>query len=188
MRIGLFGGTFNPPHTGHRIIAEQAFDALSLDRLIWMPAARSPFKDGAADVSAAHRLTMSLLAASDHDGFTVSDEEIRREPPSYTVDTVRALANRFSESELILLIGGDSWHDFDRWREPEGIRAMARIAVYPRPGSDTDLEGADHVLDSPRIDVSSTEIRQRLAQGKTVAGLIDRGVLAYIRKHRLYGT
>lgn len=196
MRVGLFGGTFNPPHLGHRVIAEQAVEALDLDRLIWMPALRSPLKDVDGDVAFHHRLAMTSLAASNHAGFVVSDLESKREPPSYTVDTLRDLKEVHPEWDLHLLVGADTWNSFARWKSPEEIRRLAGVVVYPRadgggdtgfaqshPGSaETDVT----CLDSPRIQISSTIIRRRLKEGSALSGLVDGKVLAYIQHHNLY--
>ena len=188
MRLGVFGGTFNPPHIGHRIVAEQAVEALSLQRLLWIPAARSPFKDGSRDVSAAHRLAMTMLAASDHAAFRVSDLELQRPPPSYTVDTLRELHQTHPNAELILLVGEDSWNGFSGWHQPEEILRLARIAVYPRPGNTSGRPPAapDFLLDAPAILLSSSEIRRKLIHGEPVAGLLAPAVVDYIRKFDLY--
>lgn len=188
MRVGLFGGTFNPPHLGHRIIAEQAAETLGLSRLIWIPARQSPLKEGTGQVSAAHRLAMTSLCAADHAAFVVSDMEIRRPPPSFTVDTLASLASDHPDWDLHLLIGEDSWDSFDRWREPERILSLASVAVYPRnttaagPLSDRTAT----LIPAPRLDISSTEIRRRLAMAEPVAGLLNTDVLDYIRAHELY--
>ncbi|MFT4603376.1 MAG: nicotinate-nucleotide adenylyltransferase [Rhodothermales bacterium] len=192
MRVGLFGGTFNPPHLGHRVIAEQAVEALGLSRLIWMPARQSPLKDAAAQVSAAHRLAMTSLCSADHPAFVVSDLEIGRPPPSFTVDTVALLAADHPDWDLHLLIGEDSWQSFDLWREPERILSLARVAVYPRGAAETETGAGPAgsrsatVIPSPRLDISSTEIRRRLRTAEPVAGLVSKDVLDYIRAHELY--
>ena len=195
MRVGLFGGTFNPPHLAHRVIAEQAVEALGLSRLIWMPARQSPLKGGTGRVSAAHRLAMTSLCAADHPSFVVSDWEIHRPPPSFTVDTVAALAADHPDWDLHLLIGEDSWDSFDRWREPDRILDLATIAVYPRGGANPHpvsepraIAGnrASTVIPAPRLDISSTEIRRRLSMDEPVAGLLNTDVLDYIRAHELY--
>lgn len=198
MRVGLFGGTFNPPHLGHRVIAEQAVEALRLDRLIWMPARLSPLKDGSGQVSAVHRLAMASLCASDHPAFVVSDIEIRRPPPSYTVDTLASIAADHPDWDLHLLMGEDSWESFDRWREPERILSLASVAVYPRASgpvrspsrgpSASAPHGSVTLIPSPRLDISSTEIRHRLKTAQPVAGLVDKDVLDYIRAHHLYAS
>lgn len=194
MRVGLFGGTFNPPHLGHRVIAEQAVEALDLDRLIWMPALRSPLKDGDGDVAFHHRLAMTSLGASNHAAFVVSDLESRRPPPSFTVDTLRTLKEQYPAGDLYLLVGTDSWNAFDRWQSPSEIQRLAHLVVYPRAdGGPKDLAGktgladpAVTYLDSPRIQISSTLIRRRLMDGSSLSGLVDAKVRDYIEHHRLY--
>ncbi|NNE70701.1 MAG: nicotinate (nicotinamide) nucleotide adenylyltransferase [Rhodothermales bacterium] len=188
MRVGVFGGTFNPPHLGHRVIAEQAVEALGLDRLIWIPALQSPLKEPYGQASAHHRLAMTSLAAANHPAFSVSDLETRRQPPSYTVDTLRALKTEHPDWTLHLLIGTDSWDSFERWRAPEEIRSLAEVVVYPRGANtsiDSDAAGVTF-LDAPTIAVSSTMIRARVAGGAALAGLLDTAVLDYVRAHHLY--
>ncbi|MFT5141410.1 MAG: nicotinate-nucleotide adenylyltransferase [Rhodothermales bacterium] len=191
MRVGLFGGTFNPPHAGHRIVAEQAVEVLHLDLLIWMPARRSPFKNGNHDVDARHRLAMTRLATADHPSFVVSDLEIERPPPSYTVETVRLLAERYTEAKLFLVIGQDSWDGFSDWRRPAEIRELCTVAVYPRPTTEKavpeGLQGTDVLwINAPRMDISSSDIRNRLKTGQAVAGLLGPHVRQYIAENSLY--
>jgi nicotinate-nucleotide adenylyltransferase len=191
MRVGLFGGTFNPPHAGHRIVAAQAVEVLDLDLLIWMPARRSPFKSGKQDIAARHRLAMTRLSTADHPVFEVSDLEIERPPPSYTVETVRLLAERYSGAQLFLVIGQDSWEGFSGWRGPAEIRDLCTVAVYPRQGGAKTAaerpDGADvRWINAPRMDISSSDIRDRLNTGQAVAGLLGSDVRKYIAEHGLY--
>jgi nicotinate-nucleotide adenylyltransferase len=132
-RIGLFGGTFDPPHLGHLALAERARDQLRLDRVIFMPSGLPPHKRRRAVAPPAHRLAMTRIAVRGNAGFVVSALETRRRGASYTVDTLRALAAREPEARLYLVIGEDSLRDFPTWHAPEEIAELAALAVAPRP-------------------------------------------------------
>ena len=190
-RVGVLGGTFDPPHIGHLRVAEAARDTLGLDRVLWVPAATNPLKQGRPQTPAAHRLAMVRLATADHEAFEVSDLEVAREGVSYTVDTLRALRDARPGLAWTLLVGGDSLASFARWREPEAILDLAALAVYPRPGADlagvpSDLLARAKVLDVPLLDVSSTAIRDLLRAGRSVRYLVPDAVRAYAAEHALY--
>ena len=192
-RIGLFGGSFNPPHVAHLAVAEAAREQAGLDRVIWMPAAVSPFKSDEAVPEGRHRLAMARLATADHDAFEVSDHEIRRGGVSYTVDTVRALSEQYPAASLHLVIGGDSLAGFPRWRQPGEILQRARLVVYRRPGDGVDdADLPRDVLDrttfveAPQIELSSTEVRHMLAAGRSARYLVPDPVRTYIAEHGLY--
>ena len=187
-RLGLFGGTFNPPHAGHLAVADAAREQLALDRVIWMPSARPPHK--AVGVSPNHRLAMTRLATQGRADFDVSDRELHRPGRSFTADTLDALHADFPGARWWLILGQDSLSSFPTWRDPDRIVARARLAVYRR-GDDTAGTAspfAQHVdwIQAPRVDVSSTELRARLADGWPVTGLMADDVAAYARVHRLY--
>ena len=190
--FALFGGSFNPPHVAHLAVAEAAAEAAGLDRVLWMPAATSPHKQGdPGGVSAEHRLAMTRLAVAGNPRFAVDDAEVRRGGVSYTVDTLRALRAARPEADLVLVLGGDSLAGLSTWREPEAILALARLVVYRRPGSDeagVPPEVLDRVrfVDAPPLDLSSTVLRRRLAAGRTVRYLVPDAVLAYAEAHGLY--
>lgn len=189
-RLGLFGGTFDPPHLGHLAIAEHARQQLRLDRVLFMPSGRPPHKRDRALSPAADRLAMTRLAARGNPGFAVSAWEARGDGASYTVDTLRALAARRPGARLVLLIGEDSLEEFATWREPEAIRALAELAVAPRDGgrprrSRRPARGVVH-LDAPRLDVSSSAIRAALRAGRSARYLVPDPVLAYIERRGLY--
>lgn len=129
MRIGLFGGTFDPPHHGHLLAASDAFEALQLDRLVWIPASQQPLKVGAMCATAADRLAMVRLAVGDDSRFEVDSIEIERAGLSYTVDTVEAFAGRYPGDDLVVLLGADVLSTFAKWREPRRIASMARLAI-----------------------------------------------------------
>ena len=194
-RLGVFGGSFNPPHVAHLAVAEAAADQLALGQVLWIPAATAPHKQGRADVaSAADRLHLTRLATAGNARFAVADVEIARGGVSYTADTLRTLSAVYPDTRLVLLLGGDSLAGFPTWREPDGIASLAELAVYARPGTDLApaLEAAQalgarvHVLDAPRLDLSSTELRRRLAAGQSARYLVPDAVLAAIDARGLY--
>jgi nicotinate-nucleotide adenylyltransferase len=195
VRIGVFGGTFDPPHVGHLILAADAFEALRLDRLFFVPARAQPLKvDRPAVASAAERLEMVRLSIAGDSRYSVEDAEVSREGLSFTVDTLEGLSVRFEGSQLFLLLGEDSLASFERWRNPERIRELATLAVMYRAGpggvaktSRPSLKRkAVETLSTRQIDVSSTEIRQRLADGKSIKGFVPESVEEFIASRRLY--
>lgn len=191
MRVGVFGGSFNPPHVGHLAVAEAAAEAARLDRVLWMPAATPPHKrDDPSLASADDRLAMVRLATAGNDRFEVSDAEVAREGVSFTVDTLRALAAEHPGDAWHLILGGDSLAAFPSWREPEAIVALARLLVYARPGAPLDVPPAlaPHVdlIDGPMLDLSSTALRARIGAGRSVRYLVPDAVRAYVDAHRLY--
>lgn len=193
MSTGLFGGSFNPPHVGHLAVAEACAEAAGLDRVLWMPAATPPHKQGDPALAPADvRLRMVEAAIAGNDRFEASDLEIARGEVSYTVDTLRQLRDEGLDG-LALIVGGDSLAGFLRWREPEAIAGLARLVVYRRPGDRVDLGALPDwlaarvtVADGPALDVSSTELRARIAAGRTVRYLVPDAVRAVIAAERLY--
>ncbi len=189
MRIGLLGGSFDPPHVGHLLAASDAFDALALDRLVFMPAATQPLKAGRATATPEQRLAMTRLLAGDDERFDVSSIEIDRGGLSYTVDTLTSLGARWPAAELFLLVGADVPRSFPSWREPERIVQLATVVVLQRGGESIDvagMPGTPRVLATRRIDVSSTEIRQRVREGKSIRGFVPVTVAEFIAAERLY--
>jgi nicotinate-nucleotide adenylyltransferase len=191
VRIGVFGGTFDPPHIGHLLLAADARDALQLDRLIFVPAGTQPFKAHAPPVASGRdRLEMVRLAVADDANYMVDDAEISRAGLSYTVDTLEHLSERYRGSKLFLLIGEDTLSGFGKWRSPERIRELASLAVMKRAGAagEAPVNVGDEVVtvSTRRIDVSSTEIRDRLRAGKTIKGFVPEGVERFIDARGLY--
>ena len=192
MTLGLFGGSFNPPHVAHLAVADACAAAAGLDRVLWTPAPAPPHKPaGAHLVAPAHRLEMVRLAVEGNERFSLSDIEFHRPGPHFTVDTLRALRAECPGADLALVVGGDSLASFASWREPDAILRLARLVAYRRPGAG--LAGvAAHVLarttlvDGPALDLSATEIRARIAAGQTVRYLVPDAVRAYIAAHGLY--
>ena len=189
---GVFGGSFNPPHVGHLAVAEACREGAGLDHVLWVPAATPPHKVGDASLApATTRLRMVEAAIRENDTFSASDIEIARGEVSYTVDTLRALSQE--HDDLMLIVGGDSLREFPSWREPQAITELARLVVYRRPGDLVrlgELPGwladAVTVIDGPGLEVSSTEIRGRIAAGRTVRYLVPDPVREVVEAEGLY--
>lgn len=187
-RIGVFGGTFDPPHLAHLTLAEWAREELRLDRVIFIPAARPPHKQRRRVSASATRVAMTRLAVRGNPAFRVSTVEVRRRGPSFTIDTLRDLHRVHAGARLFLLLGEDSLREFDTWREPRGILQLARIAVAGRPGTGARRRGGPPFthLSSPEFHVSSSAIRARVRRGRSIRYLVPDAVANYIAKHRLY--
>lgn len=187
MRLGLYGGAFDPPHLGHLVAASDACQALELDRLLWIPSAVHPLK--AVRTAPALRLEMVRAAVAGDPRFAADDLELRRTGPSYTVDTLRALRVREPGAELVFLTGADNLRDLPRWREPDEIARLATLAVVSRAGETVPAELPYPAVAVPvtRVDISSTEIRRRVAAGQSIRYLVPEAVRAVIRRERLYG-
>lgn len=187
MRVGIFGGSFDPPHVGHLLAASDATEALGLDRLVWVPAGVQPLKGAVAGAPAEARLSMVEAAVAADPRFGVSAIEIERGGLSYTVDTLAAFADEYPAAERFLVIGMDSVATFDRWREPERIMALAQVAVLQR-ATDAALAvpAGMQVVSTRRVDVSSTEVRARVRAGKPVRGFVPDAVARVIERAGLY--
>ncbi|MEO0557319.1 MAG: nicotinate-nucleotide adenylyltransferase [Bacteroidota bacterium] len=192
MPLALFGGSFNPPHVGHLAVAEACADAGGLDTVLWMPAATAPHKqDDPTLASAEDRLEMVRLAIQGNPRFEASDLEIQRGGVSYTLATVRRLAGRYPGEDLVVILGGDSLNYFPSWRNPHGILELARLMVYRRPGSELAnapdwVRRRTTVVDGIPLHLSSTHIRNRIAQGQTVRYLIPEAVRQLVEAKGLY--
>jgi nicotinate-nucleotide adenylyltransferase len=191
MRIGLLGGSFDPPHNGHLLAAGDAHDALSLDRVVFIPTAVQPLKAGQPSADAQHRLAMVRLLVDGDPRFEVDSLEIERGGLSYTVDTLTALTGRWPGAELFWLAGADVSQTFSKWREPDRIAQLAKLVVMQRTGTGPMEVGAGlpegtRVLETRRIDISSTEIRERVRQGRSIRGFVPDAVAAFIAQQRLY--
>lgn len=193
-RLGLFGGTFDPPHLGHLALAEWARERLRLDGVVFVPAGDPPHKRGRVVTRAATRLAMTELAIAGREGFALSRVEIDREGPSYTVDTLRALRDAHPGSRWWLLIGEDSLAELSTWKDPEAIVRLATPAVAIRPGSRVGHPrraprafGRPVVwLDNPPIDVSSSAVRARARRGASIRFLVPDAVERFVVASRLY--
>ncbi len=198
MRVGILGGTFNPPHIGHLVCAQEAYRELELDRVLLIPARIPPHKPVEHEPGAHHRLELCRVAVADDDRFEVSDLELRRDGPSYTVDTLKELNTHAPNNELFLIVGGDIAAGLPRWREPERVLELATLSIAKRRGTarssiDTalgGLRGGDRArfFQMPRIGVSSTMIRRRVRSGQPIRYLVPDAVAAYIERHRLYAN
>lgn len=193
MHIGLFGGSFNPPHLAHLIVAETVRSSFDLDAIWWMPAYQPPHKAGTSLASADHRLAMTQAAVADNPTFDVSDLEIQRKGMSYTVDTVRTLQAEHPDDRFSLIIGSDSLQGFAGWHQPEEIIARVPLIVYKRPDSataevDPRLAERVHFADAPLLEISGTEIRRRRHAGHSIRYLVPEAVRAYIEQHALYSS
>lgn len=182
-KIGLLGGSFDPIHIGHVAIAEAAKMALALDFVIFIPASCSPFKSGSR-VSDEHRLEMVRLAISSHDDFVLSDYEIKKGGISYTYETVTYIKSQYPNDKLYLILGDEAYRELGHWKNPQIIAACCDFAVVTRDNNGVP-ENAHYVKMNP-VSVSSTEIRERLREGKSCSGMVDSLVLSYIEKNNLY--
>jgi nicotinate-nucleotide adenylyltransferase len=166
------------------LVAGDAVEALDLDQLVFVPAARQPLKAAMDLAPARDRLAMTRLLAGDDPRFAVDSIEIDRDGLSFTVDTLAAFAERAPEAERFFLLGADAWATFPRWREPDVIQRLATVVVLTR--GDEPVASAPRVLPTRRIDVSSTEIRARVRAGRSIRGFVPDAVLEYIERNRLY--
>jgi nicotinate-nucleotide adenylyltransferase len=192
-RIGLLGGTFDPPHVGHLFLAYTALERLTLDRVVLIPARRQPLKAGAEITAPEHRLAMTRLLAGSDPRLSVDPVELSREGLSFSIDTVRSYRAAHPAAELTFLMGEDTAATLAHWRDPAGIAALARIVVLTRgdghePGAP--LPAGVHVerVTTRRIDISATEVRARARAGSSLRGFVTDDIAAYIAAHGLYRT
>jgi len=196
MRLGVFGGTFDPIHDGHLAAAKAAMDCAHLDRVLFVPSAQPPHRD-AALASAEDRLAMSKLAIGDEPRFEVSDVEVQRGGRSYTADTLAELHRAHPDDELYLILGWDAARLFSTWHKPEEVTGLASVVIVGRPGmqapmpSDVDAAGLDParvvLCLVPTPDVSGSGLRRAITAGESVAGKLPPAVERYIAERHLYG-
>lgn len=189
MRLGVLGGTFDPPHVGHLLAASDAVEALALDQLLFVPAAQQPLKRDSVVASASDRLAMTRLLVEGDPRFRVDALEIDRGGLSFTVDTLRALQSRHGGPggvALVLLVGEDVIATLPKWREPEALAELAEIVVLTRSGGETPAARVGRTIATRRVDVSSTEIRARVRAGQSIHGFVPDAVAAYIAARGLY--
>jgi nicotinate-nucleotide adenylyltransferase len=191
MQVGIFGGAFNPPHVAHLIVAETVRDQFGLDRVLWVPAGQPPHKQAELLAPAARRLDMVRLAIAGNPHFEVSEVELRRNGLSYTAETVAALQDKAPQTHFSLIIGGDSWRQFDRWYRPDEILSRVEVIVYERPGApapahDGPVTKRVRFACAPLIDLSSRDIRSRRRSGQSIRYLVPEPVRQYILDHALY--
>jgi nicotinate-nucleotide adenylyltransferase len=188
-RIGLFGGSFNPVHLGHLLIAQAAFEEMELAHIFFVPAAQSPFKPTAELAPARERLLLLRLALAGQSHCTVDDQEIIRGGVSYSIDTVRNYAARFPSSQLVYIIGGDHVRLLPKWRAAEELSALVEFAVVPRPGEQLDMlrpPFRGQALRGWPLDLSASQIRERVRAGLPVDMLVPGAVAEAIRNNQLY--
>jgi nicotinate-nucleotide adenylyltransferase len=196
--VGILGGTFNPPHIGHLICAQEAIVQLELDTVLWIPAGVPPHREIEQDPGAEARFEMVELTLADDARFEASRIELEREGPSYTVDTLRELHERSPDDELFLLLGGDQAATLRAWHEPEEVLRVATVAVVERTGWQrpavgvrlSGLPGAGSIrfFEMPRVDVSSSMIRRRAGRGQPIRYLVAEKVANFIGAQSLYGA
>lgn len=184
MRIGIFGGTFDPVHVGHLAIAQAALDDAQLDRVVFVPARRSPLKTTGPAASEEDRYAMLQAAVASEPRFAVSRVELERPGPSFTVDTLEALKG---QGDLFLILGSDALADLPKWRSPERIRALASLLVARRPGAPEPEAGSGaRAFDAPCLDISSRELRARAKKGLSLRYLVPDDVWRHIERKGLY--
>lgn len=189
-RVGILGGTFDPPHNGHLLLALDALDALELNELILVPAARQPLKHRAQMSDPAHRLAMTRCLATADPRLHVDGSEVARGGLSFTIDTVRAITAARPDAELFLLMGADTAATLPQWREPEALALLVQLAVAGRglEAPAMPLGFRAHPLPTRRVDISATEIRTRVGAGRSIRGFVPDAVADYIAAHGLYRT
>lgn len=187
MATGLLGGSFDPVHHGHLIAAARALEALALARVLLVPCARQPLKQQGPVAPPEHRRAMLELAVAGDPRFAVEALELERPAPSYTVDTVRALRERFPGERFVLLLGADAAADLPRWRSADEVARLAEVAILTRPGA-PEVRGplVRHVVATPAIEISASDIRARCLAGKSIRFLVPDAVADYIEKEHLY--
>jgi len=193
-RLGVLGGSFDPPHLAHLAIASEAFHALHLERVLFVPAAAPPHKGQGERTSAATRLELTSLAIDDDLRFTASGVEIER-GLVYTVDTLRALDQRYAGHDLVFIMGSDSLLELETWHDPDELLTVCTLAVAPRPGDAPAAiaaavarwgSGRVEQLDAPALDLSSSDIRARVTRGQPIRYLVPHRVEQYIKESGLY--
>jgi nicotinate-nucleotide adenylyltransferase len=198
LRLGILGGTFDPPHYGHLVLAETARVQLGLAQVLLVPAGDPPHKLGRPVASAHHRAAMVEAAVVDNPAFALSRVDLDRPGPHYTVEMLALVQTEHPQAELCFLMGGDSLAEFLTWRDPAGIVRQARLAVMARSGWQADRETLERALpgisgrlvwlDVPHLDISASELRRRAAEGLPLRYLVPPTVEDHIRRHRLYGA
>ena len=198
MKVGIMGGTFDPIHNGHLILAEAVRDSLNLDEVLFIPSARPPHKARPDIISPEHRLAMTILATCSHPNFRVSTIEILRNGPSYAVDTIDALKREYSpNTEFYFILGADAALELSTWHNAQELIEKCNFIAATREGTDIDIKALEsqfgksaigHIqkIKTPKIEISSTDIRNKIKQGQSIKYLLPDTVEAYIRKENLY--
>ena len=187
-RLGIFGGTFDPPHNGHLIVAGEALEALELDRLLLVPSGHPVHRPEQPGASGEQRLRMVQAGSGGDPRFVVDDLELRRAGPTYTIDTLLEIRSRAPDAELVLLLGIDQFRKFSTWREPDRIAELATLAVLTREGDAAEQNGPYEMVNVPvtRIDISGTQVRRRVSEGRSIRFYVPDGVREIIEREKLY--
>jgi nicotinate-nucleotide adenylyltransferase len=189
VRIGVLGGSFDPVHSAHVVVAEAALEQLGLDQVRFIPAAVQPFKPEGPAAAAAHRVAMLELALADYPALVLDGRELERGGISYTVETLDGLRRDFPGDELFLLVGADAVAEFSDWREASRIAELARVVAMSRAGSVPPASSLIALsITVPSLEISSTAARRAAGEGRPLRGLVPDAVAHYIRTHRLYGS
>lgn len=196
-RVGILGGTFDPPHNGHLLIARQAFHQLKLDQVLFAPTRQPPHKLNQSITPIEHRLEMVRLAIADHPGFVLSRIDVDRAGPTFTIDTMRLLRQQFGEeSALYFIMGMDSLNNILTWREPAELFKICKLAVFARPGFRANIGELEKqlpglrervvFLSTPTLNVAASELQKRVRDGQSIADCVPAAVVEYIQTHGLY--
>jgi nicotinate-nucleotide adenylyltransferase len=195
-RIGILGGTFDPPHLGHLILAQSALAGLQLSKIVFIPNGDPPHKRAQFVTPAAHRVAMLEAAIKDNPAFELSRIEIDRPPPYYTYQTLRLLREQLPDSELVLLLGGDSLRDLPNWQYPEEIVQLTRLGVMQRPGERIyldvlaerlpEIESHVQIMEAPEVGIAARALRRMVAHGESIRYQVPDAVIVYIQAHGLY--
>ncbi len=190
-KLGIFGGTFNPPHMAHLLAAEGVRDHLKLDKILFVPASIPPHKTREGVIPARHRLEMVRLAIEGNPAFELSDIELRRKGTSYTIDTILELKQEHPDAKVHFILGIDLLIDFDKWKEPDRILAECDLVAMNRPGFDLavvdkELLARIQLVNVPSVDISSTNIRRRVKSGRSIRYLVPASVEGYIVRNSIY--
>jgi nicotinate-nucleotide adenylyltransferase len=191
MRSGIYGGTFDPPHSGHLIVAEHVADLLKLDRVFFIPSYQSPHKTPGGSSAPEHRLAMTRLAIAGNPLFECLDIEVLKPEVSFTVSTLEQLTRSYPDDAFMLMIGMDNYQTFHRWKDPHRILELATLAVMNRPGFPqqvNELIGSVHTefVPVPDIDISSSDIRSRVRSSRSIRYIVPDAVADYVHTHHLF--
>lgn len=197
LRVGVLGGSFDPPHIGHLILAEEARDQLGLDKVLFAPAGQQPLKQGQKVTAAEDRVRMTELAIADNPSFELSRGDVDRPGPHYTVDLIAIIAAQLPpHAEIHFLMGFDSLRDLPKWREPEKLIRIARLVALTRPDAPIDWDALEsalpgvrervRLLDMPELEIASRDLRERMRTGRSIRYMVTDAVRAYIEEKSLY--
>jgi len=188
MRVGLFFGSFNPIHVGHLMLAQYMVNFADVDEVWLVVSPQNPFKQDVELADTQHRLNMARLAVGDNEKIKISEVELSLPKPSYTIDTLRALEKEYPEIEFSIIMGADNLMSLNRWKEVETLLSRYRIIVYPRPGYEAkEPEGAHiEIVDAPQVDISSTQLRRWIGEGRSVLYFTNDKVIEYFSQNNLY--